>query len=205
MNDRICYIVGASDVLGEIRRSSADLIIAADGGADALSKIGLSCDLVIGDLDSVKELPQDVELIKFPVRKDEPDSFLAYREGVRRGYTHFRLFGGTGGREDHTYANITLAHYAAKAGHLFEIFADGYRIFAITNSEVSFPLEKGAIFSVFARDTEARGVCINGAEYNLDGASLTEDYPLGLSNAALGGEVRISVESGTLLIMVENK
>ena len=88
---KVCYIVGAGDLFSLPSPKEGDLVIAADGGYDHLISHGVGCDLLIGDLDSIKSEHGDVELLRFPVRKDETDSYLAYREGVARGYECFEL------------------------------------------------------------------------------------------------------------------
>ena len=60
----ICYIVGAGDFTTHFTPTDADLVIAADGGYDALKNAGIRCDLLIGDLDSINEVPTGVEIIR---------------------------------------------------------------------------------------------------------------------------------------------
>ena len=60
----ICYIVGAGEFYGEFTPTRDDLVIAADGGYDALISHGYRCDVLIGDLDSISSVPDNIELIK---------------------------------------------------------------------------------------------------------------------------------------------
>ena len=198
-----CYIVGAGDFYGEFNPDKDDLVIAADGGYDSLIQHGVRCDLLIGDLDSIKNSPDDIECIKHPVEKDDTDSFLAYREGAKRGYTEFLLFGGTGGRLDHTYSNLALLHYARLNGHRMTVVGEKERIVLIHNESLSFRLPNEKHVSIFAVGGRASGVTISGLKYSLSDAELSVEFPLATSNLSLGKEATVSVENGTLLIMME--
>lgn len=112
-----CYLVGAGEFYGIFDTRSGDFVIAADGGYDTLCRLGITPDLLIGDMDSIADTPENLPLERYPVRKDDTDMFLAYCAGVARGYTEFFLYGGTGGREDHTFSNLSLLLFAAKHGH----------------------------------------------------------------------------------------
>ena len=94
----ICYIVGAGELYGSPSPEEGDFVIAADGGLDALRSLGIRCDLLVGDMDSVSAVDYSGEIIRHPVEKDETDMHLAYLEGVKRGYDKFVLFGCVGGR-----------------------------------------------------------------------------------------------------------
>ncbi len=200
---KTCYIIGAGDFFGDFNPKKDDLVIAADGGYDTLLKLGKDCDLLLGDMDSVSSNISEKEKILFPIEKDETDMFLAYREGKKRGYSVFRLYGGVGGRIDHTFANISLLIYAKKAGDVITLVADGYEIFAIKNERITLSGKCGTTFSVFAFEGEANGVTIEGAKYETKNATLTPAFPLGVSNSFLGDECAVEVENGTLLIMRE--
>ena len=201
----VCYIVGAGDFYGQITPQSEDIIIAADGGYDSLISHGARPDLLIGDFDSLKSVPAGIEIIRFPERKDYTDSFLAYKEGVKRGFTEFRLYGCTGGREDHTYANYSLLLYARKAGHKAVIYGNGGISFVISNEEVRLTGNKDEYISVFAISSQAKGVNITGAKYVAKDAVLTPDFPLGVSNAFENTPVNISVKQGELLIIANTE
>ena len=198
-----CYIVGAGEILSLPNKKKGDLLIAADGGYDHLISHGIHPDLLIGDLDSIKEAPGDTELIKFPERKDDTDTFLAFREGYARGYRSFEVFGGFGGREDHTFANDALLLYAKERGHNATLVGTKSATRVVKNERITLSGEKGKHLSVFAFSREARGVSIKGAEYEAEGITLTPSFPLGASNLFCEGEVTVSVEDGILLVMSE--
>ena len=201
----ICYIVGAGEFYGEFTKRDGDLVIAADGGYDTLAELGIAPDLILGDMDSVRSNASDIEKLVFPVRKDETDSFLAYREGVRRGYTEFKLYGCVGGREDHTFANYSLLLYAKERGHEMTLVGKCTDAFVLKNESITLSGAPYTHLSLFAFGGEAHGVSIHGAEYEAEDVTLTPSYPLGVSNRFCKSEVKIEVKDGTLLIMLEKK
>ncbi len=59
----------------------------------------------------------------------------------------------------------------------------------------------GTLVSVFCHGDRAEDVTLTGLSYPLDGADLTGDFPLGVSNRRLEGQpATVSVRRGTLLI-----
>ncbi len=199
----VCYIVGAGSFLRDFSPADDDLVIAADGGYDTLLARGIRCDLLIGDLDSIKEIPSGVKTVRHPIKKDETDMLLSYIEGARRGYTEFLIYGGTGGREDHTFANYSLLLYITEHGHTATLLSDTGAAYMIKNSDITLSGENEKHLSVFPFGSAAYGVTIKGAEYECESITLTPDFPLAVSNRFLLRDVKISVESGALLIMTE--
>ena len=199
----ICYIVGAGEFYGSFSPKADDLVIAADGGFDTLLSLGITPDLILGDMDSVNAAANGIERIVYPVRKDETDSFLAYREGVRRGYSEFMLYGCTGGREDHTFANYALLVYAREAGHKMTLVGKCTRAIAIKNETVTLSGEPLSHLSLFAFGGDASGVSISGAEYEAENVTLTPSFPLGVSNRFGDKDVTVTVGDGVLLVMSE--
>lgn len=199
----VCYIVGAGDFKKGFTPRKNDFVIAADGGYDGLIAKGIRPDLLIGDLDSIKEIPTGIETVRYPVKKDETDMLLSYAEGVKRGYTEFLIYGGTGGREDHTFANYSLLLYITERGHKATLLSDTGAVYMIKNSEITLTGEEEKHLSAFPFGREARGVSIKGAEYECEGITLTPEFPLAVSNRFIGRDVNISVKDGALLIMKE--
>ena len=198
-----CYIVGAGELYGRPEPKQDDLVIAADGGLDSLIALGITPDLLLGDMDSVSADTGSTERIVYPVRKDETDSFLAYFEGVRRGYTEFMLYGCVGGREDHTYANYSLLVYAARRGHKATLVGKVCDTTALVNGSATFCGAVESHLSVFAFGGEAHGVSVRGAEYEAEDITLTPEFPLGVSNRFLGSPITVEVVDGALLVMQE--
>ena len=199
----ICYIVGAGDFNTPFTPEENDLVIAADGGYDHLKKFGIRCDLLLGDLDSIKEEPSKVKTVKFPVKKDETDSYLAYREGAKRGYDTFYIYGGTGGREDHTFANYCLLLYIKEQGGKGFLMSDRARVSVIKNESVTLLGAKDKHLSLFPFGSAALGVTVKGAEYECDSITLNPNFPLTVSNIFKDSPVNIEVTEGALLVMEE--
>lgn len=198
-----CYIVGAGDFPYPFKPSEDDLVIAADGGYDSLKKNEIRCDLLIGDLDSIESVPSGMEILRHPVKKDETDMHLAFIEGKRRGYTEFLIYGGTGGREDHTFANYSLLLYIKEAGCRATLYGKKNIATVIKNEVASFASVVGMHFSAFAFGGVAKGVSISGLEYECENTTLTPEFPLAVSNRFIGKEATVKVEDGALLIMIE--
>lgn len=200
---RICYIVGAMPLdagCAPLPREG-DLVIAADGGYASLSRLGITPHLAVGDFDSLGRTPDHPALIRLPCEKDDTDMGYALKLGLERGYRRFLLLGGVGGRLDHTVANLQLLGFLARRGAMGILYGGGQASAVLSNGSLSFPAGLSGYCSVFCRGGTARGVTIRGLKYPLDNASLSVDFPLGVSNEFLGVPASVSVAEGSLLIV----
>lgn len=272
-----CYIVGAGDFTPRgFAPVPGDLVLAADGGYRALYSLGYTPDLLLGDFDSLGDLPlpPDLPVLRFPARKDDTDTGLALRHGLDRGYRDFALYGCAGGRVDHLLANLQSMARVSRLGATIRLAAPEYDAWALTGPAPSTPAPDasapdasashasgpaphaphtpapdasashisashasapdasapstsapdasgpaphapdgpaatltlpdrpgGTLVSVFCHGDRAEGVTLTGLSYPLDGADLTGDFPLGVSNRRLEGQpATVSVRRGTLLI-----
>lgn len=201
MSDAACFIFGAGPFYGLVKTPEpGDRILAADGGYRHCLAVGLQPDLLLGDFDSLDELPANLESKKYPVEKDDPDSMLAIKTGLELGHRVFHLYGATGGRTDHTIANLQVLGYLAHQGARGYLYDESYIFTSIHNGSLSLPARDEGIFSVFCLGPAAKGVSIRGGYYPLDHAVLSPIIPLGLSNHFQGQPVEIEVEDGCLLI-----
>lgn len=196
-----CYIVAAGEHYAPpARPDSGDMVIAADGGYDYLLRCGIRPDLLMGDLDSIDSMPTDVPVIRLPKAKDDTDTEAAIEHGRSRGFRRFVIYGGTGGRMDHTIANIQcIAGIAMRGGRGFLIGKDSV-ITAICNDTVRFSPESQGFISVFSHGEQAVGVTEKGLKYSLTDALLPNTVSLGVSNEFTGVESLVSVEDGILII-----
>lgn len=196
-----CYIVGAGefDGAGFVKRPG-DYVIAADGGYAHLSGIGVAPDLLMGDFDSIGQVPHGVKAERFPAEKDDTDMMIAIKAALRMGYGEIVLLGSTGGRFDHTFANIQALLFIARHGARGYMVGGGAVMTVIEGGSATFDAAHRGYVSVFALGGTAEGVCLRGLKYPLEGATLTSDVPLGVSNEFLGVEASVTVERGALLI-----
>ena len=200
--EKLCVIFGAGETYSPRKRFGADdLIIAADGGYKAATEAGLQPSVVIGDFDSSAP-PENAgaHIIKLNRDKDDTDMLAAVKFGLRRGYKTFVIYGGTGGRLDHTYANFsTLSFLNAYDARGYLIDKDSVAT-VITDCKITLPKNIHGTVSVFAYGGNASGVTYKNLSYILENAELTPEFPLGVSNATVGKSAEISVKHGSLLI-----
>lgn len=203
--ERRCVIIGGGDCSAEILKkniSADDFIICADSGFDIATESGFAPDLLIGDFDSIKAIPDNVNKITLPVEKDVTDTVAAFNEGVERGFNSFILFGGTGGRFEHTFANISLMANTSKSGITFEIIDNKHIFRSITNSSIKIKHKENQQVSVFAFGDRAFGVTLKGFHYPLWDYTLDPfNGALGTSNHIVEDYGEISVSNGTLIII----
>ena len=199
---KICYIVGAVPFSEPLSPDETDLVIAADGGQAALLARGITPHLVVGDFDS-SDAPNDVPFVRHPVMKDDTDTALAVREGIRRGFEVFVLYGCQGGSPDHALANVQTLYRIAKEGLRGYLVGDGMVGTVVLDRKMQFA-PRGRV-SVFSLTDVAEGVCIRGLKYSLEDACLTNDVPLGVSNEGDGSPAEVSVAHGALYVLWEQK
>lgn len=199
-----CYVVAAGECGKiELKRDETDYVICADAGYRKALESDIIPDLVVGDFDSLCEIPQFKNVEVHPSVKDETDTFIALCRGLERGYKSFVVFGALGGRLDHTFANLQLLKYLCEKGAQCVLRSENETVTAVMNSSVSFPKGEKGIVSVFSLSERASGVTEHGFRYEIEDAELSSSFPLGVSNELTGEGACISVKDGILLIIRE--
>ena len=177
-------------------------IICADSGLRRAEQFGLMPDLVLGDFDSLGAVPQNLPHMTVPVEKDDTDTMLAARVALEKGYRDIRIYGAFGGRLDHTLANIqTLAFLTANGAEAILVGARDIVRMQTGGTVRQYPRREDFTFSVFAYSAECTGVTLRGVYYPLNGHTLRQDFPLGVSNRITEDFAEVSAETGTLLVV----
>lgn len=179
-------------------------IITADAGFSACVRCGFEPNLLVGDFDSQAAPITKSETIKLNPIKDDTDTAVAFQEAVKRGFHHIVLFGATGGRLDHAYANFDLCAHAAGQNIQLLIVDNHHKIFALKEESVSIHGDKGKYVSIFA----VGGPCtlsLTGFYYPLKDYTFKPFCGLGVSNEPIEEKATISVKQGTALIFITDK
>ena len=153
----------------------------------------------------------DIETITLPVAKDDTDTVYAMREGMKRGFRDFLLFGVVGERLDHSLVNVyilTTLENRDCHGMIVDDYSEMELISSKTDEEGARYPGKALIedrypfFSLIALEGEACGVTIRNAKFGLEGAVIGPDYQYATSNEVLPGKsAEITVEDGRLLLI----
>lgn len=208
-----CILICAGDMtLSKIPGGEQDLVIAVDGGLSYCELLQVEPDLVLGDFDSlspqgeeaVRELEERIpdRVLRLPTEKDDTDTLAAVKEGLRRGYRDFRIYGGMGGRLEHTLANIQCLLYLKNRGAAGYLVDGGGMAFVIRDEKVSFREGLEGWLSLLSLTDTAEGVTLEGLKYPLKNATLRNEFPIGVSNEFTGAAASVRVEDGDLLCIL---
>ncbi|MCA1023327.1 thiamine diphosphokinase [Halobacillus litoralis] len=182
--------------------------IGADQGAEVLVEAGISPHAAIGDFDSVSERSyqkikeQALELHTYPDEKDETDLELAIKEALNRKAEHIVLLGVTGGRMDHSQANIQLLYPLMEKG-IKAVIVDHQNQIEMAASG-SHKIEEDPQYpylSFLPVTLEVKELTLNGFYYPLSRAHLPFGSTLCISNRLVEDTGTFSFESGILLVI----
>ena len=187
----------------DVKSVEESFVICADSGYLYAKELGLKPDLVIGDYDSLGFTPDEESIFTFPVEKDDTDLMLAIKEALKRGYDNIDIYGGLGGRFDHTLGNIQALGYLAEHNAKGRILSDNEQIEVLNPDEYVFKKKEGWSLSLFAYSEKVENLCISGVKYPAK-TTLTNTFPLGVSNMITDSTATISFTDGRLL-MVQSK
>lgn len=185
---------------------TADVVIAADGGALPLLRFGVLPTLVIGDLDSLDAeseaelVRRGVELRRFPREKDETDFELALVVAAEHGATEIDVLGALGGRWDHTLANVWLLAHPALVGRSTRLLADKQTLFLV-RTVAAMSGHVGDTVSLLPLTPEVNGVTTTGLLYVLEGATMRADQARGVSNVLLAEQAEVRIDAGLLIVV----
>ena len=188
-----------------------DYIICADGGSRHAKTLGLTPDLIIGDLDSIdpallpKERGQKPQIIRYPAAKDYSDSELAVEHAVKLQPEEILIIGALGGsRVDHSLFNLMLLKIPLASGIPARIIDHRQELILVTDNLVIEGLPSSYV-SLFPVTAEVEGLTTEGLKYPMQNDSLYTGSSRGLSNELIGSRGRVSISRGILLVIVTKK
>ena len=195
-------IVGNGEVSEKIKPLLPEnaYVICADGGFRHMDKLGLTPDIVIGDMDSVKADLHGEKTIVYPVRKDFTDSEIAVNYAIDNGFSDLVLIGFTGTRTDHTLTNLFLLKGISERGARAKII-DEHNVIRYAEKENIIRGKKGDIVSIIPIGGDVSGITTEGLDYPLFSETLEFGKGRGVSNVMTGDECRITVKNGSALII----
>ncbi len=177
----------------------ADFVIAADEGYLRALENKIRPDLLVGDFDSLGFVPKEATVLTVPAEKDFSDGELALRQAVLRNYSAIDLYGGWGGRPDHSLFNLHLLKLARDLGANAVLRGDSFDLYYL-DGNLLLDATPGDILSIVPFSESVHIIKSKGLKYPADGAVLTKSDTLGLSNECTENAVFVSVKEGSALV-----
>ncbi|SDO38889.1 thiamine diphosphokinase [Desulforhopalus singaporensis] len=189
--------------------AEVDYIIAADGGTRHCRLLGITPDIVIGDLDSTdKELLGEftrsgVTVDRHPVDKDATDLELALVHCLAKGATRVIVSSALGGRWDMSLANILLMANEKYRKMQISIVADCSTISILHPGDNRVCGRQGQRVSLLPLKNDVTGVRLTGFRYPLDDYDIQFGSTIGVSNLLVQPSGAIYHAEGILLCVTE--
>ena len=180
-----------------------DLSIAADSGYHTAVALGERVDLLLGDFDSIGDVPRDsgIEIQQVPAEKDYTDTQLAVEIAIDRGATDIIIIGGLSGRLDHTLSTLAILE-ELHARKVYGIVTDGQsRARYMKSSSTLIARSPYKYLSLIAADEVVKGVDIEGCKYPLKKATLRRCHQFAVSNEITGNVAFIAVKRGGVYVI----
>jgi thiamine pyrophosphokinase len=192
----ILVCAGPQEEVPELRTlyQPGDFFVGVDGGVQTIEAFRLTCDLTIGDFDSLGYVPEGA--IVHPAEKDETDLGLAlHTVSEKKQFEDTFIIGATGGRLDMTVQNVYLlkrypeARLVTKREEVRYLAAGTVAVEAESYHYLSFiPLVPPTL-------------SLYGVKYPLDTHPVPVGGSLTVSNEWSTSEAMVELHQGKLLMM----
>ena len=180
-----------------------DFIICADGGTRHALALGLTPNVIVGDMDSLPASFQtstfNGEIVLYPKDKNETDLELAIDHAVSLNPDQILILAALGGRMDQTLANIALL--ADPRLSSFDIrLSDSVEEIFFCRDQAKVEGRSGDIVSLIPWQGEVTGVFTENLRWHLHHETLYPDKTRGISNEMTADVATTQIRSGLLLI-----
>lgn len=182
--------------------AEAQPLLAADGGANHLARIGLKPTEVIGDLDSIADQTRTWIGEERMVHRPDPDrsdldKALSYAF-FEIGLTDLTVLAALGGRTDHDLGNLgLLARFRLGERLVFE--DDEQRVLSVAGA-ASLSSRPGETWSFWTFDPSVL-VTLEGVRWPVERTPLDVGSRPSVSNEAVADRVRIQAEGGAVVVV----
>ncbi|PGZ96798.1 thiamine diphosphokinase [Bacillus pseudomycoides] len=181
---------------------------AVDRGVYRLLQLGIIPQVAFGDYDSVTEeelvwmQKQKRDLHIVPKEKDQTDLEIAINWALEQEPEQIRIFGATGGRVDHSLANIQMLLKGLQTNVNMSIV--DYKNEISVKESGTYTLEENSSFPYvsFVPVTEiVTGITLHGFKYPLTDKTIEWGSTLCISNELVAEKGTFSFTSGILMVI----
>ena len=185
-------------------------VICADSGLDHARSLGLRPDVVVGDMDSVdpsvlaRATDEGIARVQSSVDKYLTDTELAIEHALADGADAITVLWGGGDRIDHAMGVLAACSDPTLDGLRYvRLWAGGDLMhIARPHRPVRLTHEPGITISLMPLTGPAIGVSTEGLRWPLRHETLRVSSARGVSNVSTSRDVRVSVEDGTLAVVI---
>ena len=182
--------------------ADAEQIVAADGAAEHLAELGVTADVIIGDLDTAdpafiaEKLADKTTDVVQDTGQEKNDGEKGLDYLVSHGATDIVVLGAGGGMIDHVLNNFSiLTRYAAETRiRTIDERCVGYFVTDRLTIETT-PEDRISIIPMPGAQVTSSGLHWEG-----DGSAIAWGFREGASNRATGNEVEIEIRNGTVVL-----
>jgi thiamine pyrophosphokinase len=185
-----------------------DQIICANGGVHHARVMGVTPDIIVGDLDSLDPgLRTELEVagVRFevhPTHKDQTDLELALHLAIAEGATEIEILAMLGGRIDQSLANLLLLTRPEWASAQVRVTEGTQTVWPVRGGrEMTISGRVGDLLSLVPLTPLVGGVTLEGVEWPLHSATLRLGSTLTISNTLAAPTARLGVKEGLVLVI----
>jgi thiamine pyrophosphokinase len=166
--------------------------------------------MAFGDFDSVspdemEEIKKQVEhLNRFNPEKDETDMELALNWALEQNPKEVRIFGASGGRLDHFFANVQLLIKPVLSNNLTNIYLIDQKNIIFVKSAGHYPISKNRFkkyISFIPVTQKVKDITLKGFKYPLNNSHISLGSTLCISNELVGDDGTFSFCEGILIVV----
>lgn len=193
-------------------------LIGADGGADKIYELGYKPHAVIGDFDSLQNIPRKIKNLKakktgseetsggiiyrkFPTDKDYLDTELALDFAVEKGFGKITLINVQGNEIDHMLGTVFLLAKQKYVAKNLKIVQQNQEIF-IVSGDVKLQGKPGQKISLLPLFGKVKVFSCSGLKYDLSEYKMAMQTNSGISNEFLEKEAKIIITTGKFLTVI---
>lgn len=185
-----------------------DIVVCCDGGFDKSDR----CDVLIGDMDSIRSLiaekelnAKGIEVVNLDRDKDFTDGEAGLNYLLDKGVKDITIYGLDGGRLDHIIGNIGLMSYALEKGANSVVARCNNFTAYMLDKPTEINVEIGTTISISPFTDYVHIIKTKGLKYAINDGILKKNSSLSYSNLSTEKVVAIGVERGQCLVIVNNK
>jgi thiamine pyrophosphokinase len=182
-------------------RQGASIVVAADSGLESALALGVEPDLVVGDMDSLRDrtllsrFPPERRMI-YSVDKDETDTEIGLGVLQQKGCDEVIIAGGGGGRIDHLLG-ILMLFERANPPRRWITEKEDIRLVEGVEELIGC---RGSIVSLFPLGESATDMASEGLKWPLQGLTFRRGRG-GISNVVTADAAWIRIGRGRLLLV----